>query len=232
MKVCVFSDIHGNGPAFNAALCGIISEKADINVFLGDLCGYYYDQLEIFLLLQTIPNLIALKGNHDSLFLDIYHGDNNARRNYLRRYGKSMEQLLMSECYELAAWLSNLPDSLILNNESVHLCHGSPWSPADGYIYPDTTLDRFESEDASVFLLGHTHYPMHRKTGRKIIINPGSLGQPRHGGWPTYALVELPLGSVEFREVRYNIDPLYCQIDEVMENNPYLKEVLRRGSNE
>ena len=117
MKICVFSDIHGNGPAFHAAVRGIISEKADINVFLGDLCGYYYDQMEILPRLRLIPNLIALKGNHDSLFLDIYHGDNNARRNYQRQYGKSMEQLLQSECHELAAWLSNLSDSIIMSNE-------------------------------------------------------------------------------------------------------------------
>ena len=228
MKVCVFSDIHGNGPAFDAALCGIISEKADINLFLGDLCGYYYDQVEIFPILRSIPNLIALKGNHDSLFLDIYHGDNNVRQNYLRRYGKSMELLLQSECHDLAAWLSSLPYSLIWNDESLHLCHGSPWSPADEYIYPDSPLDRFETESASVFFLGHTHYPMNIKSGNKIIINPGSLGQPRHGGWPTYALAELPSGNVQFREVRYDMAPLYCRIEESMENNTYLKEVLNR----
>lgn len=228
MKICVFSDIHGNGPAFNAAICGILSEQADINVFLGDLCGYYYDQVKIFPRLQSIPNLVALKGNHDSLFLDIYHGNNNARRNYTEQYGKSMEQLLQSECHELAAWLSQLPDSLVWNQEGIHLCHGSPWSPADEYIYPDSPLDRFESEDESIFLLGHTHYPMCRKAGSKIIINPGSLGQPRHGGWPSYAMIELPSVSVEFREVRYDKTQLYCQIEEVMENNSYLKEVLGR----
>jgi predicted phosphodiesterase len=36
MKICATSDIHGNGPAFNAAPDGILSEKADVNVFLGD----------------------------------------------------------------------------------------------------------------------------------------------------------------------------------------------------
>lgn len=50
MKICVFSDIHGNGPAFRVAYEMIMSEKADINIFLGDLCGYYFDQKEIFFL--------------------------------------------------------------------------------------------------------------------------------------------------------------------------------------
>ena len=61
MKVCVLYEIHGNGPAYRVAYEMIMSEKADINLFLGDLCGYYFDQRENFLMLQTIPNLISLK---------------------------------------------------------------------------------------------------------------------------------------------------------------------------
>jgi predicted phosphodiesterase len=68
MRICLFSDIHGNGPAVRAAHPMIMSEKADVHVFLGDLCGYYFDQNEIFILLQSIPNLVALKGNHDQFF--------------------------------------------------------------------------------------------------------------------------------------------------------------------
>jgi putative phosphoesterase len=229
MKICIFSDIHGNGPAFDAAIGGILSEQADINVFLGDLCGYYYDQIEILHRLRLIPSLVSLKGNHDSLFIDIYNGDENVRQNYLSRYGKSMEKLLQSECHELATWLSNMTDSVIWEDYGgVHLCHGSPWAPKDGYVYPDTPLDQFESHASSVFILGNTHYPMHRKVGKKIIINPGSLGQPRHGGWPSYAVVDLPSGSVVFREVQYDMSPLYCQIEDTMERNLYLKEVLCR----
>lgn len=229
MRICVFSDIHGNGPAFDAALRGILSEQAEINVFLGDLCGYYYDQMEILPRLLAIPNLVSLRGNHDSLFIDIYNGDEDVRQDYLSRYGKSMEKLLQSDCNELATWLANLTDSVTWEDYGgVYLCHGSPWAPKDGYIYPDTPLDQFETFDLSVFILGNTHYPMHRRIGEKIIINPGSLGQPRHGGWPTYALLELPSGNVEFREVIYDSAPLYSQIKEAMENNSYLKEVLCR----
>ena len=47
MKICLFSDIHGNGPAFEAAYTKLMGEQADLNIFLGDLCGYYFDELEI-----------------------------------------------------------------------------------------------------------------------------------------------------------------------------------------
>ena len=51
MRICVFADIHGNGPAFRIAYDMILSEKAAINIFLGDLCGYYFDQKEILLII-------------------------------------------------------------------------------------------------------------------------------------------------------------------------------------
>ena len=228
MKICVFSDIHGNGPAFDAALGGILSEQANINIFLGDLCGYYYNQMEILPRLRAIPNLVSLRGNHDSMFVDIYNGNENIRQNYLNRYGKSMEKLLQVDSPELVTWLSKLPDTIILEDFDVCCCHGSPWAPTDGYVYPDTPLNQFETFDSSIFILGNTHYPMRKRIGEKIIINPGSLGQPRHGGWPSYAVVDLPSGDVVFREVQCDRAPLYRQIEEAMERNLYLKEVLYR----
>jgi predicted phosphodiesterase len=89
-------------------------------------------------------------------------------------------------------------------------------------------LEKFEIHAASVFILGNTHYPMHRTVGEKIIVNPGSLGQPRHGGWPSYAVLDLPSGNVVFKEIRYDMASLYSQIEEEMETNLYLKEVLCR----
>ena len=60
MRICLFGDIHGNGPAFRIACKAIVAESADLNIFLGDLCGYYYDQLDIFDMLREIPNLGAI----------------------------------------------------------------------------------------------------------------------------------------------------------------------------
>ena len=229
MKICIFSDIHGNGPAFRVAYDMIISEKADINIFLGDLCGYYYDQKEIFNILQTIPNLISLKGNHDLIFLRIIiNKDEELRQTYLKKYGNSMENLLVQTTGELNQWLSDLPESYIHDDSGLAFYHGSPWDFLDGYVYPDSPLEKFLNYPASLFVLGHTHYPMMRTIDDKMIVNPGSLGQPRHGGWPTYALIEYPSKRVVFREVPYNKSALLSRIDELDSNNKYLKEVILR----
>lgn len=228
MKICIFSDIHGNGSAFRVAYNMIISEKADINIFLGDLCGYYFDQKEIFFMLQTIPKLIALKGNHDLIFLRIINKDEELRQAYLEKYGNSMENLLVQDTSELNQWLSGLPDLYIHANSALAFYHGSPWDTMDGYVYPDSPLEKFLDYPSSLFILGHTHYPMVRTIGDKLIVNPGSLGQPRNGGWPTYAVIDYPSNKVIFREVSYNRSELSEQIDKLDGSNEYLKKVLYR----
>ena len=229
MKICIFSDIHGNSPAFCVAYDMIIAEKADINIFLGDLCGYYFDHKEIFLMLQTIPNLIALKGNHDLIFLRIIiNKDEALRQTYLNKYGNSMESLLVQNTGELTQWLSGLPESYIHNDSGLAFYHGSPWDFLDGYVYPDSPLEKFLNYPASLFILGHTHYPMLRTIDDKMIVNPGSLGQPRNGGWPTYAVINYPSNKVIFRKVFYDKAELVRQIDKMGDNNQYLKDVLLR----
>ena len=228
MKICIFSDIHGNGSAFRVAYEMLISEHADIYLFLGDLCGYYFDQKEIFYMLQTIPNLVALKGNHDSFFLRIINKDEELRQTYMKLYGNSMENLLCEDVSGLVQWLSSLPESYSLKKLGLAGYHGSPWSTLEGYVYSDSPLEKFNDYPASIFVLGHTHYPMVRTIDDKLIVNPGSLGQPRNGGWPTYATIDFPGQDIKFREVFYNKDVLIRQIDELDNNNHYLKEVLLR----
>lgn len=203
MKICVFSDIHGNSPAFNAAYKMITSEDADINIFLGDLCGYYYDQLEVFEKLINIENLHAIRGNHDEIFLDIVQGNKDMREKYCRKYGRSMENLLNKEIKDLTKWLSSLP--YFIGPAFDNACfHGSPRNSLEDYIYPDSPLDIFLDHPSNIFLLGHTHYPMVRRIDNKIVLNPGSLGQPRQGGLPTYAVIDYPQKNVTFRSVFYD----------------------------
>ena len=228
MRICVFSDIHGNWPAFRVAYDMIISEKADLNVFLGDLCGYYFDQKKIFFMLKTIPNLIALKGNHDLIFLRIVNKNEEVRQAYLEKYGNSMENLLDTDPRELIQWLSNLPATYLHANSGLAFYHGSPWDSMDGYVYPDSLLEKFLDYPDCLFILGHTHYPMIRTIDDKLIINPGSLGQPRNGGWPTYAVIAYPSKKVIFREISYDKADLIRQIDKLDGKNEYLKKILFR----
>jgi putative phosphoesterase len=229
LKICVFSDIHGNGAAFESAYKMILSEHAEFNIFLGDLCGYYYDQNKIFDMLMTIPNLIAVLGNHDSMFLSIIEGDNELRKTYIEKYGHSMEFLFRSNFSDIKEWLSKLTETYTFHDASFACYHGSPEDTLNGYVYPDSSLDDFIGYPAKFFLLGHTHYPMKRKILGKLIVNPGSLGQPRHGGLPTYAVLSPFSGEVSLKEVTYDNSSLLKQIHEAGDYDLYLREILDRG---
>jgi putative phosphoesterase len=228
MRLCIFADIHGNAPAFRAAYKSILTEAADVNLFVGDLCGYYYDQVEVYEMLKTVPNLAALKGNHDKIFLDIVRGNDDLRRSYREQYGNSMENLLRSSTHEFINWLDHLPEALILDDIDTACYHGSPWNISEGYVYPDSSLEAFLEQPSSCFILGHTHYPMKRTIASKQILNPGSLGQPRNAGLPTYALMETRKNDFTVKNVRYDTAELINRIVFFGDENKYLRKILDR----
>ena len=108
------------------------------------------------------------------------------------------------------------------------LCyHGSPRS-YDDVIRPTTpegTLDELLAGiDANVLAGGHTHEPMVRVFGEKLLVNPGSVGLPRiqAGGdvwnplWAEYAVLEAKDGrlSVDLRRAPVNFERLRTSVVE------------------
>jgi diadenosine tetraphosphatase ApaH/serine/threonine PP2A family protein phosphatase len=56
-----------------------------------------------------------------------------------------------------------------------------------------------------VILVGHTHVPFVRTVGIRQIVNPGSLGQPKHGG-PHASYAEWQDGVISLRTVPYPVE--------------------------
>ena len=229
MKLCVFSDIHGNSSAFEAALPIILAEKADYNIFLGDICGYYFDTLRAWKLLQTIPNLIALAGNHDALFLS-YAEQRSVPDAYTEQYGPSMNVLLTQPAEELSGftqWMRGLSHSYHHADGSFSCFHGGPNQPATEYVYPDSPLPEVSSP---VVFMGHTHCPMFRKTEATFFCNPGSVGQPRHGSFPSFAVVDTAREDFQFRihRIPFDKDGFIGSLAPFAPYPKYLTDILRK----
>jgi predicted phosphodiesterase len=83
------------------------------------------------------------------------------------------------------AYLRSLPVKVQAEREGVrfYLTHATPSDPHYGRIAPnlDDWVAELEKLDADVLLVGHTHVPFIRRIGGKVIVNPGSVGQPRSG---------------------------------------------------
>jgi predicted phosphodiesterase len=80
-------------------------------------------------------------------------------------------------------------------------------------VYPITPKSTFrtllELAKADVLLLGHSHIPVEVVLGSKLVVNPGSVGQPRDGdSRASYAILEVHDGRLShtIRRVRYDVD--------------------------
>jgi predicted phosphodiesterase len=226
MKLCVFSDIHGNLAALEAALPLMLNEAADLNLFLGDLCGYYFEAVRCRDLLELLPRTITILGNHDVFFIDSM-AKNKVKREYTRRYGPSLQLMLQQpEGRELARWLKLQPDFWQEPDLGCAAWH-SP--PGLDYLYPDTPLPDDGSYPPFVFS-GHTHYPMAREKNGVLFFNPGSIGQPRHGGSPTYGTVDLKKRTWEIHEFDFDVKGFTDRLcgSGQADHPSYLIDVFRR----
>jgi predicted phosphodiesterase len=228
MRICVFSDIHGNEYAMQAALPCLQREAADRYIFLGDLVGYYWGALDVWEMLLELPQFVGVAGNHDRDFVGFYEAG-YIPSEYTMKYGPALELLL--DCGDdrlklLYEFIKRLPEQYEDSDAGLLCCHGSPSAPLTGYVYPDSELPSGATLPPFVFL-GHTHYPMCRLNDGVMFCNPGSLGQPRKGGMPTYAVVDSDLRSFTLRYVEYDKTALLAGL----KSQPcpdYLTDVLER----
>jgi diadenosine tetraphosphatase ApaH/serine/threonine PP2A family protein phosphatase len=111
------------------------------------------------------------------------------------------------------AWLASLPDERTLFDDRVKVVHGHPDDP-DRYTYPaDFAPGMLDGED--LLVLGHTHVQHYAVFEEGMLVNPGSVGQPRDGDPDAaYAVVDLDDRTVEERRVAYDVDRVAAAIEE------------------
>ena len=81
MHVIIFSDVHGNLPALELMLKN--EKQADLFISLGDIVNYAPWSNECVQLLETIPNIVKLKGNHEDAYIKgIYNGSHIVAKSF------------------------------------------------------------------------------------------------------------------------------------------------------
>jgi putative phosphoesterase len=113
-----------------------------------------------------------------------------------------------------AKYIRGLPEQLnmTLGEKKVFVVHGSPRDPLFEYVFPDVSNQELfqltRDVAADVVILGHTHAPMTRIIQGKLVVNPGSVGQPRdRDPRASYAILDIK-EEVEViqRRVEYDIE--------------------------
>ncbi|MHB1325357.1 MAG: metallophosphoesterase family protein [Thermoleophilia bacterium] len=204
MRTLVISDIHGNIDALRA-----IDEPCDRVVCLGDIVDYGPEPAACIDYLRnlTVP-LLRVRGNHDNAVafrVDCACGEAFKHLSLLTR--EYMWQVLDREQLE---WIGEPETSLKLESggSSIYATHAAPSDNLFRYLTPETGDEELALElktaSADIVLTGHTHKPFIRKIDGRLMVNVGSVGQPRDGiPRASYAIIED--GRVELKRVDYDL---------------------------
>ena len=85
MQILIISDVHGNLPALEYVLKS--EPNSDLVISLGDVVNYGPWSNECVELLETLPNKILLKGNHEEAFINgAYPGENPIAKSFFLCY--------------------------------------------------------------------------------------------------------------------------------------------------
>jgi predicted phosphodiesterase len=248
--IAVLSDVHGNLEALTAVLAEIQAQQITTVINLGDCVGYGPDpQACLDVLRETCA--INLCGNHDYALEHEIHGFNPIAQNTIdvaRRLLRPRPQ--ETDPAVLARWefLRNLLP--LYSQGKFEFMHGSPRRPITEYLLPSDVahnhfkiIDNFAALTGVYAFIGHTHYPgvieedheefiaadaAYGLSGRRALINVGSVGQPRDAdARACYAV--LAAGQVTWRRVAYDITAVSQKMSAFAEMGPLLSERLFCG---
>jgi putative phosphoesterase len=204
MRVAVISDVHANRVALDAVLDDL--PDVDATVCAGDVVGYNPWPAECVAALRD-RDVPTVMGNHDRAVAT----DSTFRFNSMAAAGVEYARAELDD--DALSWLSALPDERTELDGRVRLVHDHPWI-RDKYTYPEEFRADF-LDDEDVLVLGHTHVQDHRVFDEGIVMNPGSVGQPRDGDHrAAYAILDLDDLSVEERRVDYDIEAVVEAVEE------------------
>jgi putative phosphoesterase len=202
MRVLVVSDIHGNWPALEA----VAREPHDAVICLGDIVGYGPDPAACVQWVAEHAECVV-QGNHDHANAEHVPPRGRPEFGWLADAVAPVTAERLSD--EERTFLGDLPHWGFqeLDGRRIACVHAKPSDPLYGHLRPDSpaTAREVEGLQADVLLVGHTHVPYDRAIGRRRVINPGSVGQPRDGD-SRASYVVLSNGRPEFKRVPYPVD--------------------------
>ena len=220
----IISDLHSNIEALTAVYDDMGGFAVERVFCLGDVIGYGPNPRETLRMVKRCE--FILMGNHEEGLL-YFAKDFNPRARAAIEWTKDQlndPKFPKDENYELWGMLDNLPK--IMETAGATFVHGSLRDETRDYVLPDDIHNRqkmgeiFAKLKTQTCFFGHTHIPgVWTESGKflrpdqfgstyvvpaeKVVINVGSVGQPRDGdNRACYVLVDG--GRVIFRRVKYD----------------------------
>ena len=227
-RVAVISDVHANWHALEAVLEAIDGESPDELWCLGDIVGYGPRPNPCCESVRTRA-AVCLAGNHDlgvlgEVDLTEFAPDAVASAEWTRGVLTPDSRGFLESLRPLGRC------------DGVELFHASPRDPVWDYVLTaDAVEASFELTEEPLVLVGHSHVPLaielshgqfgggHAPAGTQVelgtdsrlLLNPGSVGQPRDGDpKAAWLLLDFGSGRAEFRRVSYPVERTQEEIRE------------------
>lgn len=224
MRYLLLSDIHANAVALSAVLRHAETKGWQRVIFLGDAVGYYPQPEEVVTALASLPLEAALLGNHDAILVESDSGE--GAHSLVAEVLAAQRRSLSATATAFLSGLSRYASGT--GWEAVHSTLSGSWDYVD-------SLGRAQQEPGRMLrpllFFGHTHVPIiylftdasGRRLSRsvpltkdatlyrlppnaRILVNPGSVGQPRDGiPLASYAIFDDDARVIEHYRVPFDI---------------------------
>jgi predicted phosphodiesterase len=228
MRYLVLSDIHSNIEALEASVLKAKSVGYDKVLCCGDLVGYGPSPTEVLDFLEDLKP-VTIRGNHDRVISGL---DEPTHFNSAARRAAEWTQEHLP--FEYRSRLAMLPVGPLQVTEKAQLVHGSA-KDEDEYVV--TQLDAVVNlalPGPAITFFGHTHEPgvftrmlrwvptyeadgsalLHVPSDR-MLVNPGSVGQPRDGDTRASFLIwDDEQSMFEFLRAEYDVSRTQARMRE------------------
>ncbi|MFK5923148.1 MAG: metallophosphoesterase family protein [Verrucomicrobiota bacterium] len=245
MRYAIFSDIHGNLPAWKQVLADIRDLEADVLICLGDVVGYGPKPQEVLDGIRSVTDHFVL-GNHDAAAAGLI--DPSIFNDHAHSVVLWTRKNLTADSLK---FLRNVP--LQLDTDDILFVHAEISDPGR-FAYIDKIADakaNFANSDHFVTFIGHTHLPLifeqlpdgsvnllpdsKQKLDPKsrYIVNVGSVGEPRNPDdiRARYVIYDTDTREVFFRRIKFDTDIYRKELQSTtLTHSPYFLQVLDHAS--
>jgi putative phosphoesterase len=177
VRIGLLADAHSNALCLDRAI-GELTGRVDSIFLAGDAISAHRFSKDVIELIQA-HDIVFVAGNHE--------------RDWLSPQGVRARQAATPADIDFIAAAPRQRE-IQAGKRRVLMVHGSPWPPYDEYLFPASPkIEQMAGLGADFVFLGHTHQPMVRRVGPALVVNPGSVGDPRGPGtrgMATYAIVD------------------------------------------
>jgi len=200
MQIGLVSDIHANLPALE----GVLDDMPPVDELYcaGDVVGYNPWPAECLARVREECSVIV-QGNHDRTV----ETPQRYAANEMAMAGLQHAKAQLDD--EQLRFLADLPPRTEVADGAYRLVHSHPDPDNLGeYVRPrQFTAMRPYLDAHDGLVLGHTHVQHATTVDGRLVVNPGSVGQPRDGDpEAAYAVLDTAANEVDLRRTRYDVD--------------------------